>query len=573
MGWTGNSLETMGDREGRAIVTEHDKRQDDQIAANAEAIRANAEAIRKQTEYLHEIRNHFIPEEEARLKRFAKYVVAPFLKVIAVVAFLGGVWDVFVWLIARRDVGVMADRYVAVAKDVYHNENNPEVAIQFLDKAIELRGDAAEYRFLRAYIDGIAATRLLLNLDRPFLKSELDRVHKAYAEARFLQELKPDRPEPYLLQAQVLLALKEPDRAETNLVQALRLAPENPFVHLRMAMLQITRKDIPGAEKSLDRALELYPKSKWAWLGKGKLANDGRKDPAAARACYEKALEIDPRFDEALYSMGETWGWGKDKDCAKAREYMQKALRINPDYKEACYQIGMFYGYEENFPVAKVWMDKAIAIDRNYLTAHKWRGITNGDMKRFEDAIRDFNTAIQLDPMNADLYVRRAQMNESLGRLDEALHDLRFAYDLEPDAFRTLVHLGDVYVKAGQVPQALNYYDRAIAVNPVYDNTYAHKADALAGLGREADALKAIEKAIEVTLFKPERFWVQKGALLERFKRPADARAAYAKARTLNPKLLVAWRKELELAQAAGDTAATAAARAKCLELDPTGKK
>ena len=555
------------------MVTEHDKTQDDRIAANAEAIRANAEAIRKQTEYLHEIRNHFIPEEEARLKRFAKYVITPFLKLIAVVAFLGGVWDVFIWLMARYDVGKMADRYVAVAKDVYHNENNPEVAIQFLDKAIELRGDAAEYRFLRAYIDGMAATRLLLNLDRPFLKSELDRVHRAYAEARFLQELKPDRPEPYLLQAQVLLALKEPERAETNLVQALRLAPKNPFVHLRMAMLQIDRQDIAGAEKSLDRALELKPSSKWAWLGKGKLANYCRKDPVAARACYEKALEIDPRFDVALYSMGETWGYGKDKDCVKAREYMQKALRINPDYKEACYQIGMFYGFEENYPVAKVWMDKAIAIDGNYLTAYKWRGITHGDMKRFEDAIQDFNTAIRLDPMNADLYVRRAQMNEKRGHLDDALRDLRFAYDLEPDAYRTLVYLGDVYVKAGQVPQALKYYDRAIAVNPAYGNTYARKADALAGLGREADALKAIEKAIEVTSIKPERLWVQKGALLEKFKRPADARAAYAKARTLNPKLLAAWRKELELAQAAGDTAAADAARAKCLELDPMGKQ
>ena len=64
------------------MVTEHDKTQDDRIAANAEAIRANAEAIRKQTEYLHEIRNHFIPEaEEARLKRLQRVVVTPLLKV------------------------------------------------------------------------------------------------------------------------------------------------------------------------------------------------------------------------------------------------------------------------------------------------------------------------------------------------------------------------------------------------------------------------------------------------------------------------------------------------------------
>ena len=551
---------------------EHDEKQDERIAANAEAIKSNADAIRRQTEYLHEIRNYFIPEEEARLKRFAKYVVTPLVKVIALVAFIGGMWDVIAWVMARYEVKVMADRYVEVAKDIYYNENNPEVAVQFLDKAIALRDGDAEYRFQRAYIEGMAATRLLLNLDRPFLKSELDSVHHAYAEARFLQELKPDRPEPYILQAQVLVALKDAERAETNLVHALKLDPKNDFVHLRMAVLQLARKDVEGAEKSLDRALELNPKSKWAWLWKGVLANDCRKDKAAARACYEKALELDPRFDMALYNIGATWGYGKEKDYAKAREFMQKALRINPDYKEACYQIGMFYGYEDNYPVAKVWMDKAIAIDGNFLTAYKGRGIINGEMNNYEDAVRDFNAAILLDPMNADLYVRRAKQSENLGRLDDALRDLRFAYDLKPDAVRTLLYLGNVYVKAGQGKQALDYYDRAIAAQPTYDDAYARKADTLAGMGREADALAAVEKAIEVSTYKPERFWLKKGELLEKLKRPADARAAYVKARTLNPKLLAAWKKEMELARAAGDAAAADAAKAKCLELDPTAR-
>ena len=45
------------------MSTEHDEKQDARISANAEAIKANAEAIRRQTEYLHEIRNYFIPEE------------------------------------------------------------------------------------------------------------------------------------------------------------------------------------------------------------------------------------------------------------------------------------------------------------------------------------------------------------------------------------------------------------------------------------------------------------------------------------------------------------------------------
>ena len=547
---------------------EHENRQDARISANTQAIRVNAEAIQRQTEYLREIRNHFIPEEEARFRRFAKYIVTPLIKAIALVAFIGGLWDVIAWVLARYEVKVMADRYVSVAKDVYYNENNPEVAIPFLDKAIELRDGNAEYRFQRAYIEGMAATRLLLNLDRPFLKSELDRVHHAYAEARFLQELKPNRPEPYILQAQVLAALREPARAESNLVYALKLDPSSDFVHLRMAMMQLERKETDGAEKSLDRAIELNANSKWAWLWKGILANDFREDRPAARACYEKALSIDPRFDMALYNLGATWGYGKEKDYAKAREYMLKALKINPDYKEACYQIGMFYGYEDNYPVAKVWMDKAISIDGNFLTAYKWRGIINGEMKLYDEAVRDFNVAIQLDPMNSDLYVRRARANEKLDKVEDALRDLRFAYDLKPDAVRTLLYLGDVYARTGKAQLAVDYYDRAVAVQPKYDDAYAHKSDALVQLDRKEDALAAIEKAIEVSTYKPERFWLKKGTLLEQLNRLDEARAAYVKARTLNPKLLPAWRKEMELAKVAGDSAAAEAAHAKCVELE-----
>ncbi len=550
------------------MASDHDLEQDKKIAANTEAIGL-------MVRYMRELRDHFepfvglaekVPAKWAKLIKRAKVFAK--LGVVAVVLFKAGGW-----YLKKRHLHKMADRYAEVARRLYYSENNPEVAQPFVDKAIEIETENPDYIFFRSYIKGMAATRKLLNLGRPFNKQELDQAHQALAEAVYLQEMEPKRPEPYILQGQILSALKDLVRAKEAILKAVELDPSSDFAHLRLAMIQLDEKDVEGAEKSLDRALELNPKSKWAWLWKGILAHDYRKDKAAARACYEKALELDPRFDMALYNIGTTWANGKERDYAKARDFMQQALRINPDYKEACYQIGMFYGHEDNYPVAKVWMDKAIALDGGFLLAYKWRGIINGEMKKFEDAVRDFNAAIQLDPMNADLYVRRARANERLGRLDDALVDLRFAYDLKPDAVRTLLYFGDVYVKLGQAQKAIDYYDKAIVLDQKYDDAYAHKADALTGMGRDADALVAIERAIEVSTYKPERFWLQKGALLEKLKRPADARAAYVKARTLNPKLLAAWRKEMELARAAGDAAAAEAAKAKCLELDPTGKK
>ena len=542
----------------------------DAISANADAIRANAEAIRKQTEYLHEIRDHFIPEEDARFRRFAKYVVTPLIKAIALVAFIGGLWDVIAWVTARYEIKVMADRYARVAEDVYYVENNPDVAAEFLDKAIELRDGDADYRFLRAYMQGMSVTRRLLNLDRPMSKKELDEAHTAYAEARFLQGLRPNRPEPYVLQAQILASLRETERAESALAKAQKVAPCNAFVCLRLAQVRMDRKDVNGAETSLNEAQRLDPNSKWVWLWKGVLAKEMKGDCESARNYYEKALEIDPKFDMAWYNLAWTWMHKSSRNYAKARENLQKALALNPDYKEACYAMGMSYGYEDNYSVAKTWMDKAIAIDASFLSAHKWRGIICGEMGQYEEAIRSFGVAILLDPMNVDPYVRRAKMSVALGKLDDALRDLNFAYELDPKAKRTLLYLGDVYRMAANDEKALSLYDKAIAVDEKCDDAYARKAALLAKDGKLDEAVAAIELAIKSTSYKPERFWVQKGDILDAADKPVEAAECYAKARTLSPRLAEAWKKEAIVLKKLGKSKEAKAVAKAYLELVPT---
>ena len=542
----------------------------DAISANAEAIKANAEAIRRQTEYLHEIRNHFIPEEEARFRRFAKYIVMPLVKTIALVAFIGGMWDVIAWVTARYEIKVMADRYARVAEDVYYGENNPDVAVAFLDKAIDLRDGDADYRFLRAYMQGMSVTRRLLNLDRPMSKKELDEAHTAYAEARFLQGLRPNRPEPYVLQAQILASLRETDRAEAELAKALEIAPRNAFVHLRVAQVRMDRKDVEGAESALNEAQRLDPNSKWVWLWKGLLAKDMKGDCETARKCYEKALEIDPKFDMAWYNLAWTWMDKSSRNYPKARECLQKALALNPDYKEACFAMGMSYGYEDNYPVAKTWLDKAIAIDDTFLSAHKWRGIVCGEMAQYEEAVESFGAAILLDPMNADLYVRRAKMYSALGKPDDALRDLNFAYELAPGARRTLLYLGDAYQKEKNDRKALEFYDKAIAADGKYEDAYARKAALLAKTGRMDEAIAAIDQAISVTTYKPERFWVLKGDMLCAANKHVEAVECYAKARVLAPRFATAWKKEAMTLKKLGKAVEAKAAATTYLELVPT---
>lgn len=547
------------------MISEHDKAQDRRIAANAKA-------IENLVKYMREVRDHFepiyglaekVPEKWTKtvlkLRTFAKLGI-----VVVIAGKLGG------WYFNKQTLHKMADRYAEVARRLYYAENNPDVALPFVDKALEIEKESPEYIFFRAYIKGMAATRDLLNLGRPFNKTELDRAHQAYAEAVFLQGLEPERPEPYILQGQILAALKETARAKEAIEKAVSLDPQSDFALMRLAMVQLDEKDVAGAEASLEKSLELNPKSKWAWLWKGVVAMDFKKDPEAARACCDKALEIDPKFDLARYNRGWTYATGKAKRYGLAREEMKKALAVNPDYKEACYAMGMFYGYEDNYDAAKVWMDKAVAMDANFLLAHKWRGIVCGEMGQYDEAVKSFGAAIQLDPMNADLYVRRAKMSVALGKLDDALRDLNFAYELDPKAKRTLLYLGDVYQKAKNNEKALSFYDKAIAADEKYDDAYARKAAILAKTGKSGEAVAAIGRAIAVTTYKPERFWVQKGDILDAAGKSAEAADCYSKARTLSPRFAEAWKKEAMLLKRLGKADGARVAAKMYLELVPT---
>ena len=186
------------------MVSDHDLEQDRKIAANTEAVGL---LVR----YMRELRDHFepfiglaekVPEKWAKLVKRGKLIAK--LGVIAMILFKAGGW-----YLKKRHLHKMADRYAEVARRLYYSENNPDVALPFVDKAIEIESENPDYIFFRSYIKGMAATRKLLNLGRPFNKRELDQAHQALAEAVYLQELEPKRPEPYILQCQILAALKD----------------------------------------------------------------------------------------------------------------------------------------------------------------------------------------------------------------------------------------------------------------------------------------------------------------------------------------------------------------------------
>jgi tetratricopeptide (TPR) repeat protein len=465
----------------------------------------------------------------------------------AVVMALLGAAEFLDHLYEYYEVRHLAARYGDVAEQIYYDENNPEVALTLIDKAIQLDPNSGRQRMLQAYIQGMAAVRELINLQRPYTKDELDRAHQALAQALWLERLDPDQPQPYILRAQIHLVLNQPKKALEELETAIRLAPDNDFAYVRMAELKDLTGDYAGALSEAEHALKVNARSKWAWLWKGAVLGDRQGHWDEARAAYAQALKIDDRFDIAHYNLGWSWIKAKPVDYARARDEFEQATRINPNYKEAYYGLGMAYGYENRYDLARAYLKKSVELDEKYVTGWKWLGIVEDERGDYEAALTDFGRSIALSPQEAELYVRRARVLQRLNRIEEAMVDLRTAADLSPADASVWNAQGELYAKLSEYAHARDAFSKALAINDSLEMAYVGRAEAEAGLNDLSAAEQDFDAALKHATYRPERVFLRRARLLESHGRYDEALGDFRHARDLANDLAPAWLGEARL--------------------------
>ncbi|GAG05630.1 unnamed protein product, partial [marine sediment metagenome] len=124
-----------------------------------------------------------------------------------------------------------------------------------------------------------------------------------------------------------------------------------------------------------DDDLKKNPGDKKAWVDKG-CSFSASYDWAMAVACFDKALEIDPKYKEAWLQKGKALPRGPGCDQLKRIACFDEALSIDPDYKEA-------------------WLGKADAL---YLLNFP---------RKIRDAIECIDRALEIDPQNDDALDKR----------------------------------------------------------------------------------------------------------------------------------------------------------------------
>ena len=543
-----------------------DPQQTPDDAANLQSL------ITKQNELLQKLHTTFGAEEsEERQQRLVKLFLRGASLIALAISGLIGSWELGAFLKESWETEQLAQGYAKVGVELYYEENNANVARQFLGKALELSPDDAGYLYMDAYIDGMAAVRDLFNLDRPYNAAELNAAHEALAKSVLLENQQPESAEPYILRGQIYAALKDHDRARKTLLKAVQFDPKNDFAVMRLGVVEYNAGNLTAAKDYLAKALILNPQSKWAHLWNGVIASDGGKiDDAMSH--FAKALEVDPRFDLAHYNIAWAYLGQKPKAYDEAEAAFRKALALNPNYKQAFYGLGMVFGYQRDYKVAREYMTKALALDPQFLTALKWRGIVHEELGNIDDALADFSAAISIDPAQSDLYVRRSRALTKEGNFTDALSDLQFAKRFDPKNARIELYLSRIYQKLGQSNAALDSVNNALALRPRYADAFAHRAALFLAANAPDKAVADYEAAINSTSYRQDRFYLKIGNIRMAGKAFDDAAAQFRKAREINNKNGAAWKAETKALLALGRKAEAGKTLKQYVLLNPDDK-
>ncbi|HTM10272.1 MAG TPA: tetratricopeptide repeat protein [Verrucomicrobiae bacterium] len=182
----------------------------------------------------------------------------------------------------------------------------------------------------------------------------------------------------------------------------------------------------------------------------GLLAEDGRFDEAIAY--YQRALEIDPRFDDARSNLGNALAaQGKTEEAfAQYRE----ALRLNP----------------------------------NSLITHHNFALTLARHGRIDEAIEHYRKALEIEPRFLEGHNNLGLLLAAKGRYGEAIDHYRKALEIDPTFPLAHVNLGDVLIAEGHRQEAIEHFQKALEFEPDLASARSSLAKALAAEERSGAA-------------------------------------------------------------------------------------
>ena len=150
-----------------------------------------------------------------------------------------------------------------------------------------------------------------------------------------------------------------------------------------------------------------------------------------------------------------------------AIDLLQQALEIEPRYVDALVQMGYAYQGLRDVENAEAAFGRAVAIDPDNPTPIAARALNRDDP--FESALL-LERAAKADPTNSLVLHNSARLYQFMGQLERAIEIYEYVVDRDPLFFWAHLNLADYYTHAGRLDDAVRHYDTALGLNSTAGN-------------------------------------------------------------------------------------------------------
>ena len=236
--------------------------------------------------------------------------------------------------LVSKETGAIEDAEVYFRKLLMMNQHVSEAHF-YLGQIAEQRGDSEEA--IKQYADVPPGAEFFPALGRVInLQLNAKNPDGARKQLRDLRERYPQHAVRfYLIEAEMLMQLKEYQAGNQLLTDALKKYPAQPNLLYSRSTFSERRRDLPLLEKDLRAILAKDPNNAVALNALGYALTDHSKRYDEAHALLEKAFAQKPDDPAIMDSMG--WIEYKQGNLTRARELLEKAYAAFPDPEVAAH--------------------------------------------------------------------------------------------------------------------------------------------------------------------------------------------------------------------------------------------
>ena len=190
---------------------------------------------------------------------------------------------------------------------------------------------------------------------------------------------------------------------------------------------------------------------------------------------FNKAVEIHPQYEEALYNLGVVQKKaGKPDDAINS---YQRAIGINSQNANAHNNLGNLLTQKGHIKQSIEHLNLALKLNPKFAEAHNNLGLANMELNKLSECINNFLLAIENNPQYEGAYINLGRVYRELNEFDNELNCYKKCLKIKPNASKILVQLGRAYRNRGENKLAIDCFESSLNFNPESYSAYFELAN------------------------------------------------------------------------------------------------